>query len=48
MEQIEVNSPNVKYTEQFIESQYIYNTTRAERKDGKVWVTPCETNYTFR
>lgn len=48
MAQIQIDSPNVKYTEEYIESKYKYQTTEVEHDLGKLIVTPKETEYTFR
>ncbi|KAJ8374403.1 hypothetical protein SKAU_G00049830 [Synaphobranchus kaupii] len=45
---IQMNSPDVRYTEKHIESQYAYNTTTVSCDDGKYTVTPCTTRFTFR
>jgi len=43
-----VNSPNVKYTEDHITSDYTYRTTKTKNVDGEIVVEPIETKYTFR
>jgi len=43
-----VRAPNVKYTEEYITSDYVYRTTDAIVENGDVIVTPRETSYTFR
>lgn len=48
MAEIQVQSPNVKYTDQHIESLYHYQTTDVECEAGKLVVTPRETQYNFR
>ncbi|XP_036377527.1 inositol-3-phosphate synthase 1-B-like [Megalops cyprinoides] len=45
---IKINSPSVKYTEEYIESQYSYHTTAVSRDNGFYTVTPCTTHFTFR
>ncbi len=45
---LEVQSPNVHYTEECIESQYSYETTKVQCEHGKYIATPEKTNYTFR
>jgi myo-inositol-1-phosphate synthase len=43
-----VNSPNVTYTEDCIQSNYVYRTTAVTKSaDGKLTATPKETNYAF-
>lgn len=50
MAQIKVNSPDVKYNDDVIESRYVYQTTDVVlSKDKNEYVaTPRETVYTFR
>jgi len=44
-----VNSPNVKYTDSEIESEYIYHTTDVSVDDaGNITATPQECKYTFK
>jgi len=45
---LEINTPNVKYTEDFIESDYIYERNEVEVKGRSVRVTPCRYKYNFR
>lgn len=45
---VHINSPNVKYTEKHILSQYLYQTTSVHRDGNKVTVTPRTTEMTFR
>ena len=47
---IECCSPNVRYTDDYIEAKYVYETTDVRRSDtgGKILVTPRRTDYTFR
>jgi len=46
---IEVNSPNVKYTDDAIESTYTYRRTVCEKLEGdKIKATPVETVYNFK
>ncbi|XP_066513274.1 inositol-3-phosphate synthase 1-A-like [Hoplias malabaricus] len=47
-EKIQINSPNVRYTEQYIESQYNYHTTSVSSDGDTYTVTPCSTEFTFR
>ncbi|RUS77491.1 hypothetical protein EGW08_014738 [Elysia chlorotica] len=47
-ETITVQSPNVTYTEQFIESKYEYQTTEVKEECGKYLVTPKTESYVFR
>ena len=48
MEAIKINSENVDYWEDFIESRYKYATSQVTTEQGKWIVTPNETNYVFR
>ena len=44
-----VNSPNVKYTDDTIETKYTYRTTAIEKNaDGKIVAAPKETLYDFK
>jgi myo-inositol-1-phosphate synthase len=43
-----VNSPNVKYTEEHITSDYQYRTTKTRVENGELVVEPVEVNYTFK
>ncbi|KAM9355983.1 inositol-3-phosphate synthase 1-A-like [Pholidichthys leucotaenia] len=45
---IHINSPNVKYTDTHIVSQYSYQTTSVHRDRNEVTVTPQTTEMTFR
>lgn len=36
--EIVVNSPNVKYTENYIETKYTYEYTRAEKQGNQILV----------
>ncbi|GFO05954.1 inositol-3-phosphate synthase 1 [Plakobranchus ocellatus] len=45
---VTVQSPNVKYTEQYIESKYEYQTTKVEETCGRFTVTPKTESYVFR
>lgn len=48
-ETFKVNSPNVVYGEDYIESTYKYQTTSVEKgPDGNIVVTPNETTYQFK
>ncbi|KAB5535773.1 hypothetical protein PHYPO_G00121800 [Pangasianodon hypophthalmus] len=47
-EKIRINSPNVQYTEKFIESRYSYQTTSVTQDGDKYTVTPHNTEFTFR
>ncbi|XP_066508654.1 inositol-3-phosphate synthase 1-A-like [Hoplias malabaricus] len=47
-EKIQINSSNVRYTEQYIESQYNYHTTSVSSDGDTYTVTPCSTEFTFR
>ena len=46
--QLEVNSPNVQYTEEHITSRYLYNMNNVEQKGNKVTVNPSSHRYVFR
>ena len=45
---MEVQSPNTKYSEDYIESKYEYQSTNVTVKSGKLVATPVKTDYTFR
>uniref|UniRef100_A0AAX7TKT0 inositol-3-phosphate synthase n=1 Tax=Astatotilapia calliptera TaxID=8154 RepID=A0AAX7TKT0_ASTCA len=45
---VQVNSPNVKYTDSHIEAQYSYQTSSVHRDGNKVTVTPRTTEMTIR
>ncbi|KAL7842257.1 hypothetical protein SRHO_G00239460 [Serrasalmus rhombeus] len=47
-EKIRINSSSVRYTEQYIESQYSYHTTSVSTDGGTYTVTPRTTEYIFR
>ena len=48
MSSFKVSSPNVKYTEELIESKYVYETTKVTRDTKNSYTaTPVETLYTF-
>jgi len=47
--EIEVQSPNVAYTPDYIESRYVYQTTDVRREsERRLIAVPRETVYTFR
>lgn len=49
MTTIKVNSDNVTYTDEYIESKYDYQTSEVRHgRDGTINVTPVTTKYTFR
>ena len=49
MATFKVQSPNVCYTEDFIESRYVYDTTKVLRDSKNSFTAiPIETEYTFR
>lgn len=49
MATIEVNSPNVFYTSDFIQSKYVYQNTKVDRDvSGNIIATPIDTVYLFR
>lgn len=48
MAEFEVDSPNVRYTKDYIESEYVYHTTKVECEGGKLIAKPQQTVYTFR
>lgn len=43
-----VNSPNVKYTDEHIISDFAYKSTKTRIENGELVVEPTETNYTFK
>jgi myo-inositol-1-phosphate synthase len=43
-----VNSPQVKYTDEHIVSEYQYKTTKTKFENGELIVEPQEVNYTFK
>ncbi|CAD5111857.1 DgyrCDS1121 [Dimorphilus gyrociliatus] len=45
---LKVNSPNVRYTDEHIEADYVYRTTSIDHMDDLVVATPKQTNYQFR
>ncbi|EGC32229.1 inositol-3-phosphate synthase [Dictyostelium purpureum] len=47
-ENFKVNSPNVKYTEENIISDYTYQTTRTQYVNNELIVEPVEQKYTFK
>uniref|UniRef100_A0AAY4AUC4 inositol-3-phosphate synthase n=1 Tax=Denticeps clupeoides TaxID=299321 RepID=A0AAY4AUC4_9TELE len=48
MPEIKINSPNVRYTDNYIESQYTYHTTSVSKNGETYTVTPSSTPFTFR
>lgn len=48
MASFKVCSPNVQYTDEYIESRYTYDTTEVTHQDGHLTAIPKETQYTFR
>lgn len=46
--EIEVQSPNVRYTKDHIDSVYRYQTTDVRREPGRLVAIPRETTYNFR
>lgn len=49
MAKVKINSPNVNYSEEYIESNYEYHTSQVlTGRDGTINVTPETTKYTFR
>ena len=48
MATIKVRSPNVRYSDKFIESKYKYQTTNVTSTNDTMVATPLETIYTFR
>lgn len=49
MATIEVKSPNVSYTNDFIQSKYVYQNTKVDRDAaGNITATPVDTEYLFR
>lgn len=47
-ETFKVNSPNVRYEENSIISEYTYNTTEAKINNDEVVITPHQVKYTFK
>lgn len=45
---LKINSPNVRYTDEFIESEYVYRNTAVDRMDDIVVATPTQKKYNFR
>ncbi|XP_033638734.1 inositol-3-phosphate synthase-like [Asterias rubens] len=48
MEAFTVESPLVNYTDEFIESDYSYQTTRVHKDNGRIKVVPVNTQVKFR
>ncbi|CAG5126613.1 unnamed protein product [Candidula unifasciata] len=48
MAEIKVESPNVKYTEDYIEARYAYQTTKVRVEGKNIIATPKEETYVFR
>jgi len=48
VDSFEVESPNVKYSADYIESSYAYETTQCENVNGKVVAKPQSVEYKFR
>ena len=48
MATFKVCSPDVTYTNDYIESKYVYETTEVGHDNGTLTVYPKETMYTFR
>ncbi len=48
MASLKVNSPNTKYTNDYIESKYVYEVTKVHSENGQVIAVPQSTDYTFR
>ena len=48
MATVKVRSPNVRYSDKYIESKYTYQTTSVVNTEEELVVTPVETIYTFR
>jgi myo-inositol-1-phosphate synthase len=46
--QVEVAGANVRYSEETIEADYVYQSTKVTRKDGKVIASPSTRKVTFR
>ena len=46
--EIRIESPNVCYTDDNIESQYDYTTTKVRQEGNTLIATPKTTHYTFR
>ena len=47
-QEIKVQSPNVVYTDDYIESQYEYTTTKVHQEGNTLVATPQSTQYRFR
>lgn len=48
MPEVKVESPNVKYTEEYIETRYEYHTTKVHKDGVKIIATPQADTYVFR
>ncbi|XP_013784628.1 inositol-3-phosphate synthase 1-A-like [Limulus polyphemus] len=48
MADIQIQSPNVSYTDDLIEANYMYQTTNVRNENGVYKVYPHTTNFTFR
>ncbi|ESP00812.1 hypothetical protein LOTGIDRAFT_225722 [Lottia gigantea] len=48
MDSVVVDSPNVKYTEKFIEAEYEYTNSKVRRENVRIIAQPTTTHYTFR
>lgn len=48
VENFRVNSPNVVYSEDAVESRYVYQHTEVEQKDGQWTITPKESEFHFK
>lgn len=47
-DQVKVNSANVTYTEEHIQTKYNYHSTQVKVVDGKYEITPLNKEYEFR
>lgn len=47
-DKFKVQSPNVRYTDKHIVSEYTYRNTEVRVQNGDVTVVPKETEYTFK
>lgn len=45
---LKVRSPNVRYTQDFIESQFLYEHVKCSVEDGDLIATPVQTQITFK
>lgn len=48
MDPVIIESDNVRYSKEYIESDYDYETTNVQRRNGSYVAKPVKTRYTFR